>query len=495
MNQFKNRNARLRRNQRGAITMFTAVLILILLTEMVIFATQVGVFEQRKSANEMNQKLAFHKADSALQMAKQFMTANAYHAASSSLTDGWLATGTTRWQACTGSETKDHPCWAEPVAAFRDGDGTSGRGSYFYSFGGSNELPIDPDALGGSATENVTVHALLCMLEIDRTQDPIVQGCTTDVSKHDDRYYLITLVARGEADCTGSANCNAEALVSTKIGSFGPGAGEGGPGVPLTARTAVPLSGTVEIATNPNGGGVGVPISSWINANSGSACDLPGDPIDPVSGSYATCERHEWYGVDEFPSDYKCPTATCACSKSDDRLLSYADGSERVLNIDIVPDDSFPCDLFLYMFGIPKTNYQAVIDLVPPQNRLTDCDSLDADSVGLYWISGAKCDLKTQVGTAENPVFLISAAGDTKVSAGAELFGILFVTDVEVSTAEFTGNGHATIYGAVIMDAVMEHFNGTFQIVYLENVIEPALERGNFGAIAGAWTDFHPSWQ
>ncbi|MBT8063570.1 MAG: hypothetical protein KJN94_01015, partial [Gammaproteobacteria bacterium] len=443
MNDFLNRNARHR--QKGAITMFTAVLILILLTELVIFATQVGVFEQRKSANEMNQKIAFHTADGALQMAKQFMTANAYRASSSSLANGWLATGATRWQPCVGNEAKDHPCWAEPVAAFRDGDGTSGSGSYFYSFDGSNELPLDPGALGASTTENVTLHALLCMLEIDRTQDPIVRGCTTDTSKHDQRYFMITLLARGEADCTNSANCNAEALVSTKIGSFGPGGGAGGPGVPLTARTAVPLSGTVEIATNPNGGGVGVPISSWVNANNGSACDVAGDPIDPVSGSYSTCERHEWYGVDEFPADYKCPTQNCACLKSDDRLLSYADGNERILSMDIVPDDSFPCDLFQYMFGIPKSNYQAVIDLVPPQNRLTDCDSLDTDSVGLYWISGSECDFKTQVGTAENPVFLISAAGNTKVSAGASMFGVLMVTDAEVSNADFTGNGHATI--------------------------------------------------
>ena len=94
-------------------------------------------------------------------------------------------------------------------------------------------------------------------------------------------------------------------------------------------------------------------------------------------------------------------------------------------------------------------------------------------------------------------MFLISAVADTKVSAGAEIFGVLFVTDVEVGTdqAEFTGNGHATVYGAVIMDAIMEHFNGTFQIVYVENLLELALDTGLFGAVAGGWTDFHESWR
>jgi Tfp pilus assembly protein PilX len=55
MKQFFNRNPRHRERQKGALTMFSAVLILILLTEMIFYAVQVGVFEQRKSSNEMNQ--------------------------------------------------------------------------------------------------------------------------------------------------------------------------------------------------------------------------------------------------------------------------------------------------------------------------------------------------------------------------------------------------------------------------------------------------------
>ena len=70
------RNPRNLGRQKGAITMFSAVLILILLTAMTIYAVQVGVFEQRKSSNEMLQKLAFHTADSGIQVAKQLLSAN-----------------------------------------------------------------------------------------------------------------------------------------------------------------------------------------------------------------------------------------------------------------------------------------------------------------------------------------------------------------------------------------------------------------------------------
>ena len=488
-----------RKYQAGAITLFSAVLIMILLTEMIIYAVQTGVFEQRKSGNEMRNKLAFHAADAGIQQAKQFMQANAKQVSSDSASvggrSGWLSGGGIRWQPCSAISASDptHPCFGEPVAALRSG-------SYFYSVGGSNELPLDPGALVTSANETVATHALLCMLDIDRS-DPVkvVQGCTTDPSKQDDRYFMVTLLARGQADCDNNgANCSATSLVSEKIGSFGPGGGKGGPGAPLTARTSVPLSGTVEVVPNPNGGGIGVPVSSWVNANTTDpACDLGGEvAISPDSGSYATCEAHEWYGVGEFPSDYKCPSANCSCSKNDDRLLSFAQGQNRVLGIDIVADANFPCDLWEFMFGHPKAEYEQVLaERVPPQNRLTSCDSLNAESAGVYWISGSDCRLPGQVGTPEEPVFIISATATTRVSAQSDIFGVLFVTDVLNPAAQFSGNGGATVYGAVIMDALMKHFNGTFQIVYVENILEQVLDDGSFGAVAGGWTDFHATWQ
>jgi hypothetical protein len=499
-----------RQRQRGAITMFSAVLILILLTEMILYAVQVGVFEQRKSSNERFQKLAFHTADAGIQQAKQFISVNAGQVARDT---GWLAT---RWQPCPDSPDASHPCSGEPVDAFRSG-------SYFYSFDGSDLLPLDPDNLpldsskfDVSQNEQVSLHALMCMLEIDVTQDPVVQGCTRDATRQDSRYFMVTLLARGRADCDDSGNnCGAEALVSEKIGSFGPVGREGGPGVPLTARTAVPLSGTVNVVPNPNGGGLGVPISSWVNATpESSGCSLGIDPISPDSASYETCEVHEWYGLDAFPEDYLCPgnKFPCRCKRGEDRLLSYTEkGNERILNFDVVPDPDFPCDLFAYTFGVPKDNYQAVKSMVPSVNRLTGCSSLDENSSGWYWISGPLCDLPEQVGSKDNPVFLISAAKFTRANAQSNMFGVLFVTDAEYEDkgyscsdggkggqqglCGFGGNGGATVFGAAVMDAQMKHFRGNFSIVYVENFINGASTAGGFGSVAGGWTDFHSDWR
>jgi hypothetical protein len=493
-----NRKPLNRNRQKGALTMISAVLILILLTELIFYAVQVGVFEQRKSSNELDQKQAFHTADSAIQVAKQFFAANATLVSSNLIdqrsdgTDGWLSADDLRWQECDGITDETHPCFGEPVDEFR-------AGSFFYSVDDDNTLPLDPDAYSASGNERVTLHALLCMLDIDRNADPIVQGCTTDPARWDRRYFLITLLARGEADCDGG-DCQAEALIAEKIGSFGPGASDGGPGAPLTARTNVPLSGTVEIVPNPNGGGVGVPISSWVNANSEDSpypyntCALEGDAISPVSGSYATCEAHEFYEVDIRPDDYKCPAngQNCSCAPNSERVLTYAQGNDRQMGQDIVIDDEFPCDLWQEFFGL---TWQEVKDLVPQDHLLTDCSTLDENSEGLYWVSGNDCLINDQVGGPTNAVFLISAARTTRFSAQAEFFGALMVTDKEDPDAEFTGNGGGTVYGAAIMDAEMKNFNGTFQIVWVDVLVGLAFDTPLFGAVAGGWTDFHARWQ
>lgn len=512
---FATTGTRLPHRQRGAFTMITAVLILILLTEMIIYAVQVGVFEQRKSSNEMRQKEAFHLADSAIQFGKEFMLTNSV-AIPSSAAGGWLDPSSPRWQLCSAASLTDaqgtHPCYAEPADNDVDFVSDLRNDMYFYapddadllgdpdSFGNPT-LPIDVAGVLADGTQDVAVYALLCMLDIDRDADPIIQGCTTNQADQDVRYYMITLLARGEADC-GGGTCSARSMVVDKIGSFGPGGGEGGPNVPLTTRSTFPPTGTAEIVPNPNGGGVGVPISAWLNNND----ECPNQPpVDPSGGSWGTCERHEWYGTDIMPDDYKCPTANCACSSSEKRI-SYASQGDQKIGIDIVPDDNFPCDLWDYMFGVPKYEADGVtindesVDFVKyglAKEVLTDCDSLDENSTGVYWVSGGTCSINanTQIGSAEFPVFLISAATTTRFNGGASLFGTLMITDVEDAAAALHAVGTMTIYGAAVIDGALGQYNGTFQIVYLENILEQSLETGAFGAVSGAWSDFHADWR
>jgi hypothetical protein len=115
----------------------------------------------------------------------------------------------------------------------------------------------------------------------------------------------------------------------------------------------------------------------------------------------------------------------------------------------------------------------------------------------VYWVSGNTCSVNanTQIGTAEHPVFLISAASTTRFAGGASLFGTLMVTDVEDPDASFNALGTTTIYGAAVIDAQLAQYQGTFQIVYIESILEQSLQTGGQGAVAGGWSDFHADWR
>ena len=490
------------RYQSGMITTFTGVMILVLLTLMLFFAVRVGVFEQRVSSNEMRQKLAFHAAESGIQHAKEFFRANSLLAASYTEdllpngTDGWLAdTAEKRWQKCSDwaaasgvdltSDQGTHPCFGESAVAQR-------AETYFYSFGGSTEVftdtSSDTNAILPGDNEDVTVEALLCVLEMDETAGIPVQGCSTDPDVADGEFFMITLLARGQSDCDGGV-CNGEALVSEQVSNFGASAGGRSPKVPLTTKSSFPPSGTAEVVPNPNAGGVGVPVSVWMNGN--DSCPVDGSSIDPSSGSWATCEYHEWYGTDIMPDDYACP-GNCSCDEVES--ISYTKSTNDILGIDLVQDPLFPCDLFQFYFGVSRDNYEVVKGY---SKVISSCAGLGPNSFGIYWVSGDECRINSnvQVGSPDAPVMLISAAPLTRLNGGAKIYGTLFVTDVEDASAELQSNGTNTVYGSVIVDGVLGSYQGTFQVVWNDNTSRKAGNNGGLGAVLGGWSDFHRDWQ
>ena len=157
--------ARTPRRQRGFLTVFTGIVILLMLTLMMIYAVRVGMDDQRISSNEVRQKLALHAAEAGIQHAKEFIIANSALVASDRIdklpdgTDGWLAPGAERWLPCSEVDLSaghgDHPCYAEPDLDRR-------ANSYYWFYQGSDELALQTDALLPGTTEAVTVHVLLC---------------------------------------------------------------------------------------------------------------------------------------------------------------------------------------------------------------------------------------------------------------------------------------------------------------------------------------------
>ncbi|MGD8357273.1 MAG: PilX N-terminal domain-containing pilus assembly protein [Lysobacterales bacterium] len=487
------------RYQSGVITTFTGVLILVLLTLMMFFAIRVGVFDQRVSSNEMRQKQAFHAAESGLQAAKEFFRANGAIVASpfdptlGDGTPGWMAAGNEHWQPCSSGMDPAHPCNAVTNV-------NVDSVYYWYddsAVGNPLNVPVNlnvspnSESLLPRTTEEVEVRAVLCELDIDTEADPPVQGCklidNTDPDEEDGTRYLITLVSRGRAGCENRTNCGAEQVITDQVSNFGAAAGGQAPAVPLTTKNMFPPSGAAEVVANPNGGGLGVPISVWMNRN--PSCTPDGSAIDPSQGSWGTCEANEWYEMENIPDDVQCP-GSCSCSV--DETLSDTHGTTDKLGIDLVQDENFPCDLFQFYFGTPKSNYESVKGFA---KVLSDCDGLGPSSSGIYWISGASCDINSNavIGSAHAPVLLISAANVTRMAGGATIFGVLYVSDAENSAASFESQGNNIVYGQVILDAQFGTYNGTFQVVYNENLLTRVAGTGGLGSVAGGWADFQPA--
>jgi hypothetical protein len=484
--------------QSGGMTIFTGIFVLILMTLMLLYATRVGIFEQRVSANEARQKVAFHAAEAAIDQALEYVRANTprlFRASAEAMPigdgnfrAGWFAADgvTPGWQPCPDPAPDNHPCGGDIPAA---------PGSFFYddpaTATGTDSLPINMGALPGSDTTTARVSMIMCIVPAD---DPAGDCQVAPASEELERTAvgMIQLMGYGYTDCTDTDDldtCTTEARVARPLANFKTLNGK--PVMPLTTKTSFDGSGTAEVVPNPNAGGIGAALSVWSNDNA----NCPGqDPADVTAGgAWNTCELHEWYGRDVRPDDVACDITPCRCHK--DEALSYAQGNEARLGIDVFQDEDFPCDLFEYYFGVPRAQYQPVKDTA---TVISDCTSLGPHSHGLYWVSGSNCKINanTVIGSPENPIILVSAAQTTTLAGRAEIFGVLYIFDGEHTDATLNSSGTSTVYGAAVVDGVMGRYTGTFQVVYSDMVLARAAGDNGLGNVSGGWRDFGlPAWQ
>lgn len=545
----------MRRRQEGAITLFTAALILLLMTLMLFYATRTGIFEQRVSANDMNQKMAFHAAEAGVNHAIEYFFSNSALISSaaediySDGTDGWMAAGG-RWRKCSeytgdfdgAGDELAHPCRGESQDCRRQGSNCTGDGatvdspgSYFYYYDDPNITGDDPYAININtdrflqSEQSVTVYALMCVLDVNWNDTTPVSGCTTAAGAEGPRI-MVTFLARGQSDCQRDANgnvteCRGEALIVEPVSNFSALNGPP-PSVPLTARSSMPDSGSSTILTHSNAGGVGVPISVW-GAEVGRVC--PGDQATPTdiitSGSFETCHAHEFYDSDIKPDNPLDAGANASCTEAP---LSYPDpgcDDGQCVGYDVFLDVNFPCDLFQYYFGIPRSMYTLIKNssiVIEPSG----CADLTEDSSGLYWVvpensgGGGTCSLAGSgcswaggggtdrcIGSSENPVAIVSTA-PTNMPGNARLSGVIFMSDAEDATPgdatepDLTINAGAIIHGALVVDLPKVpdgspsnfKFNGNFKLIYGGSEIVRAHDGGNLGSLMGGWTDFPKCW-
>lgn len=483
------------RGQRGALTLFSAVLILILLTLMLLYASRVGLLESRISGNDVRQKVAFHAAEGAIDQDIMYLLQNSKVILSSATDafwdgtgftrDGWFAAGNQHWVQCTAAlvAEPDHPC---------GGDVPAPVGSYYYDDPATadasviDSLPVDTTDFPAGSTARVS--AIMCFITLS---DP-TGGCNGAPATEDEAInasLVLTLLGYGYSDCTDTTDvstCTGEATVAMPISNFKKLSGT--PAVPLVTKSTFPPNGTAEVVGNPNGGGVGVPLTSWVNDNP----DCPPETPITSSGSWQTCEYQEWYHTDSYPTGVACTDNNCQCGSGGNDtsdFLSWRKASDTNIDIDIIQDTDFPCDLFEYYFKVPRALYQTIKNTA---TVISDCTQLGPGSSGFYWATGSDCTINSgvQVGSVNAPIILVSAATTTKINGGAEIFGVLYVFDGEDPAAVLETLGSATVYGAVIVDASLDKIQGTFQIVHAGGVLAEAKGIAGVGTVNGGWRDF-----
>jgi Tfp pilus assembly protein PilX len=189
-----------RYHQKGAAVIVTAILLLIGVTLVVMFAAQVGLQDQRISGNQYRHKQAFANAEAGLDFAASFLRQN------KSLHDGGVG-----WTTCAGS-TSIFPCSMDGA-------------EFVYGTIG-----------GGAVTSSVPVIAGLeaYMLKVGDATRIVGVGTSDD----------------GTANSVVQVDYGAQELIVP---------GE----LPPLMMPSGDLSGNFNIVPNPNGGGPGVPVSVW----------------------------------------------------------------------------------------------------------------------------------------------------------------------------------------------------------------------------------------
>ncbi|MFW5450456.1 MAG: PilX N-terminal domain-containing pilus assembly protein [Methylophagaceae bacterium] len=431
------------RDQQGAAVLLVSVILLIGVTLIVMYATRVGVQDQRISGNEVRHKEAFANAEAGLDEAAAYLRANpGLHVGANA--DGWVP--------CAGSTV--FPC----------------------DITGALKILATTTVDGSGAVQTVSANI------------PSV------ISDNDAAAYLVNTasgtIAVGvgaTADGTGAAVAQISYAKTTLLVP-----GE----LPPLMVPSGNLSGNFNIVPNPNGGGPGVPVSVWAM-----------DTLDTTGANWKTCDHGEFKDAANVCTDTKgdgdSGLSWSSCSCDTERSNSGDVDADIVLD----SSTAFPSSPFVYVFGTPGVSNKAeliteVRDRADASGILYDscspgtncCSNLAANFAGLtnsalVWADG-DCDIGSNVtiGSRAKPIILV-VQGEIRVNAGAEVWGIL------VGLGDFVLNGGPVIHGSAISDIPSDLTNGNYSQVYDEavfnNLVDDAINT-DIAKVKYSWRDFTP---
>jgi len=454
------------RRQRGVSTLVVAIVLLIAATFLTFFAAKVGMQEQRMAGNDARQKGALDAAEALMDRGKTFLEANAANFGAWA----WTACGNANMPCGDGSTTAFDNTWSwVSVRALTTSDGTgdSGNATLGTLNGNAYFLTRNPTAAGGST-------------------EPVV------------------LVGQGRSD--DSSGYAVVRQAQKRVFKVQPG-----PIPPLTAPS-VGLSGSFHLVGNPNHSMtkdelLQINTANCNNLNSGSGQLLSiwtkqnFNTLVNGTGSWNICQAQFFKTNSDLPlSSYSdCflgnTTSGCGCQSGQDPTLSVC-GSQafgnstdpnKLTTCGIKDNDNtFPNDLFAWLFGASPADVKATADQVLP-----NCSTLTTASTGLIWVTG-NCNPPGDVGSRLKPVVLV-VDGELEFGANTQVWGLAVANE----SPKVKLNGGFTIHGAmVVVDQVNPpttfQANGTYNAIYDPCVFAAIFNNDTFveyAPVEGTWND------
>jgi Tfp pilus assembly protein PilX len=492
--------------QSGAV-LLVAVVLLLLAGIMTLLALNVGVFEQRSTGNDIRAKAVNEVAEAGLAQGFEYLMRQHPE----------LLDDVSAWDQCAADD-ETFPCGAisaDPVDA--DGDpnttGTIARRSTMYRLKASTNtitgldnalanymLPLTTasklsTAANGSAVA-YGVAPVACFVKRPLKPDdptkppsPILCGDGLGATATDLRVVTFVSVAKIPGE-------SASATLTQTIGQY-PKLGDliGQP--PITTAGSAGVTGTLQVVTNPNAAGPGVPVSVWTRVDV------------QKTGTTNTCYADEFFRYTKnnvtptlYQGTTRCDACQCDVNGAPATLSFDNSGNLQEEGIDILDVDSgtnsttayhtggqvganynvradslsyptceFPPDLFSYIFGVKTwddTDHdcfgetkRASVPYVNPDNGATA--SVGPDEAWLY-----KNADRIIAKPANASLLKTGQAGTTALLSASSSSGIIWCQlDCDIGSNVQVGTPDAPVI--LVLDAPVSIQGTIFGFVYIRD--------------------------
>jgi len=510
------------RRQSGAV-LLVAIVLLLLAGVMSLLAMNVGVFEQRSTGNDLRAKAVTEVAEAGLSQGFEYLMRQ--HA---DMLDNFGL-----WERCDANDNT-FPCGAVSPALFDDdGDPTtapvSRRGSMFRLK--ANNLNVIPNidlalskfmlpmpaaskigtALNGAPVA-YGVAPVICFVQ--RPANPgaggVPCGTGSGVGATTLRVATFVSVAKlpGEAAST--------TLVQT-IGQYPKLGDDLRNKPPITTSGTAGVNGTLQVVTNPNAGGPGVPVSVWSRTN-----------VDKV-GTTNTCYSDEFFrynpgGVTPtiYQGTIRCDRCECDANGAPTTLSYDSSGNLQVEGMDILDVDAgtnsgtayhagghlganynvradsisyptceFPPDMFAFVFGTAAwddTDHDCFAETKRAGVFYQNPDNAASATVGpdeAYLYKNAD---KIIAKAANAPLLKVGQAGTTALLSSPDSHGIIWCQQENAGDCDIRANvqvGTPADPVLLVLDGPVQIQGTVFGMVFIRDtgvLLNPATGSSMVGA-------------